>query len=53
MAERALASLVWWCDVVEDSGIVSLQKYFKSFKSHWSGIVNWYDHKNQKAFWEP
>jgi transposase len=43
--EQAAAYLAWWCDLVEDSNIYPFQSFVKSVKSHWSGIINWYDHK--------
>ena len=43
--EQAAAYLAWWCDHVEDSGIIPLQKFARTVKAHWSGIVAWYDKK--------
>jgi len=43
--EQAAAYLAWWCDQVDDSGIVPFKKFVNTVKAHWSGIVNWYDNK--------
>jgi transposase len=43
--EQAAAFLAWWCDQVEDSGIFPFRKFINTVRTHWSGIVNWYDDK--------
>lgn len=43
--EQAAAYLAWWCDQVEESDIIPLQKFARTVKAHWSGIVAWYDKK--------
>ena len=43
--EQAAAYLAWWCDQVDDSGIIPFKKFVNTVKAHWSGIVNWYDNK--------
>ena len=43
--EQAAAYLAWWCDQVDDSGIFPFKKFVTTVRAHWSGIVNWYDHK--------
>jgi transposase len=43
--EQAAAYLAWWCDLVEESGIFPFQKFVRTVKTHWSGIINWYDDK--------
>jgi len=41
--EEASAFLSFWCDNVEESGIKPFNEFSKMIKSHWSGIINYFD----------
>ncbi len=43
--EHASAYLAWWCDYADESGIYSFQKFVKTIKSHWTGVVNYTEAK--------
>ena len=43
--EQASAYLAWWCDLADESGIYPFQKFVKTIKAHWSGIVNYAEAK--------
>ena len=43
--EEASAFLSFWCDNVEESGIVPFKEFVKMIKAHWFGIVNYFEAK--------
>ena len=43
--EESEAFLAYWCDFVEEAGILPFKKFAATLKSHWSGIVNYIEAK--------
>ncbi len=43
--EEAAGYLSYWCDLVEDSKILPFLKVSATIKSHWSGIINYFNSK--------
>ncbi len=43
--DEAAPFLSFWCDNVEESGITPFKEFVKMIKSHWSGIINYFDAK--------
>lgn len=39
--QEGAAFLAYWCDLVEEEGILAFKKFTKTLKAHWSGIVNY------------
>jgi transposase len=39
--QDAAAFLAFWCDLVDEHGIVPFKNFAKTIKGHWSGIVNY------------
>ena len=43
--EEAAAYLAYWCDQAEESKIFPMLKFGRTVKYHWSGIVNYIEHR--------
>ncbi len=43
--EQAGAFLAFWCDRVDEAGLVAFREFIKMLKGHWSGVLNWFDAK--------
>lgn len=43
--EEAEAFLAYWCDFVDEAGILPFKKFAATLKSHWSGVVNYIEAK--------
>jgi len=39
--EEAESFLAYWCDLVEEEGVIPFQKFVGTLKAHWRGIVNY------------
>lgn len=39
--EEGASFLAYWCDLVEEEGLFAFNKFVKTIKSHWSGLVNY------------
>lgn len=39
--EEGAAFLAYWCDMVEEEGVLAFKKFAGTLRAHWSGIVNY------------
>lgn len=39
--EEGSAFLAYWCDLVDEEGVLAFKKFVNTIKSHWSGVVNY------------
>ena len=42
-SQEAKAYLMFWCDMVSESTIIPIKKFVAMIKTHWSGIVAYFD----------
>lgn len=39
--EEGAAFLAYWCDLVEEEGVIPFRKFVGTIKAHWTGLVNY------------